>query len=157
MALPPLQLQSSGWPQMLRKGGSLFFGAEEDMQQTLESIDKKYPAKEHVMLFSAAANVIELAGTEMLTKESEHRRKMGGGLDLVDVQPELRDMLAIGDQLHEPGEENMFKTKSDSTSTTYRRLDPDISQDGMARIFHEGKNELPSVEARIEQARTGEA
>jgi SulP family sulfate permease len=140
-----------GCPQleMVRMEGSIFFGAVEHVQQSLKAIDEADPNKKHVMVFSRAVNFIDLAGAEMLAKEAERRRKMGGGLYLVGMQPGFHDMLAAGGHVAEVGEQNMFRTKSEAISTIYPRLDPEICRTCQARIFRECHESLPNGEPRI--------
>ncbi len=128
---------------MLRVEGSVFFGAVEHVQQQLRNVDEADPAKKHVMLFSRAINFIDLAGAEMLSKEAVRRRKLGGGLVLVGVQPGFYGMLDRGGQAEAVGRENIFDHKGDAVRAIYPRLDNAICRACAVRIFRECNVALP--------------
>ncbi len=133
---------------MLRVEGSIFFGAVEHVQQQLRQVDETDPGKKQVMLFARAINFIDLAGAEMLAKEAERRRKIGGGLYLVGVQPGFIGMLSHGGHAEAVGRENIFDHKGEAIHAVYRRLDSDICRNCSVRIFHECQSTLPSGEPR---------
>lgn len=128
---------------MLRAEGSVFFGAVEHVQQQLRNVDEADPRKKHLMLFSRAVNFIDLAGAEMLSKEAVRRRKLGGGLYLVGVQPSFYGMLNRGGQAEEVGRENIFDHKGEAIQAVYPRLDNAVCLTCTARIFHECQVALP--------------
>ena len=128
---------------MLRVDGSVFFGAVEHVQQQLRNVDEADPQKKHLMLFSRAINFIDLAGAEMLSKEAVRRRRLGGGLYLVGVQPNFCGMLNRGGQVEEVGRENIFDHKGEAIQTIYPRLDSAICRTCTARIFRECHAALP--------------
>jgi SulP family sulfate permease len=133
---------------MLRVEGSIYFGAVEHVEQQLRRIDELDPAKKHVMLFARAINFIDLAGAEMLAKEAERRRRLGGGLYIVGAQPRFRDMLAHGGHAARIGYENIFDNKGEAIAAVYRRLDSAICRVCTVRIFHECTTTLPNGEPR---------
>lgn len=133
---------------MLRMEGSIFFGAVEHIQQQLRSVDEINPQKKHVMIFSRAVNFVDLAGAEMLAKEAARRRKIGGGLCVVGVQPGFSMMLERGGQIDIIGRENFCQHKGDALSEVYKRFDPEICRTCSARIFQECQTTLPNGEPR---------
>ena len=133
---------------MLRMEGSIFFGAVEHVQQQLRSVDEINPQKKHLMLFSRAVNFVDLAGAEMLAKEAERRRKIGGGLYPVGVQPGFCEMLKRGGQIDAIGPENNFKHKGEALRAVYPRFDVEICRTCSARIFQECQTTLPNGEPR---------
>ena len=132
-------------PQMtlLRVEGSIFFGAVEHVQQHFRNVDESDPQKKHLLLTSRAIGFIDLAGAELLAKEATRRRKLGGGLYLVGVQPDLCEMLRRSGQVDTVGEEQIFRHKGDAIQAIYPRLDNDICRTCTARIFHECHVALP--------------
>jgi SulP family sulfate permease len=128
---------------MLRLEGSVFFGAVEHVQQQLRNVDEADPIKKHVMLFSRAINFIDLAGAEMLSKEAVRRRRLGGGLYLVGVQPSFYGMLNRGRHAEEVGRENIFDHKGDAIQSIYPQFDSEICRTCTARIFLECHVALP--------------
>lgn len=135
---------------MLRMEGSIFFGAVEHVQQQMRAVDEMNPQKKHLMLFSRAVNFVDLAGAEMLAKEAVRRRRLGGGLYLVGVQPGFCEMMKRGGQIDAIGSENNFKHKGEALRTVYTRLDVEICRHCKARIFHECQTTLPNGEPRNE-------
>jgi SulP family sulfate permease len=133
---------------MLRVEGSVFFGAVEYVQQHFRNLDEADPGKKHLLLFSRAMGFIDLAGADMLAKEASRRRKLGGGLYMVGVQPDLCEMLRRGGQAEVIGEEQIFRHKGDAIRTIYSRLDSSVCRDCKARIFHECHTRLPDGTAR---------
>lgn len=135
---------------MLRMEGSIFFGAVEHVQQQMRAVDEINPQKKHLMLFSRAVNFVDLAGADMLAKEAERRRKLGGGLYLVGVQPGFCEMMKRGGHIDAIGPENNFKHKGDALRAVYPRFDVEICRDCGARIFQECQTTLPNGEPRNE-------
>ncbi|MFP5410030.1 MAG: SulP family inorganic anion transporter [Gammaproteobacteria bacterium] len=132
-------------PQMaiLRVEGSIFFGAVEHVQRHLRNVDESDPQKKHLLVSSRAIGFVDLAGAELLAKEATRRRKLGGGLYLVGVQPDLCEMLKRSGQVDHVGEDQIFRHKGDAIAAIYPRLDPDICRTCSARIFRECHVALP--------------
>jgi SulP family sulfate permease len=132
-------------PQMaiLRVEGSIFFGAVEHIQQNFRNVDETDPQKKHLLLTSRAIGFIDLAGAELLAKEATRRRKLGGGLYLVGVQPDLCEMLRRSGQVDTVGEEQIFRHKGDALRAIYPRLDNETCRRCTFRIFQECQDALP--------------
>jgi len=128
---------------MLRVEGSIFFGAVEHVQQHFRNVDEADPQKKHLLLTSRAIGFIDLAGAELLAKEATRRRKLGGGLYLVGVQPDLCEMLRRSGQVDTVGEEQIFRHKGDAIQAIYPRLDNEICRSCTARVFRECHVALP--------------
>ncbi len=128
---------------MLRIEGSIFFGAVEYVQQHFRNVDEADPQKKHLILTSRAIGFIDLAGAELLAKEAARRRKIGGSLYLVGVQPDLCDMLQRSGQVETVGEEQIFRHKGDALRAIYPRLDNEICRNCTARLYHECRTALP--------------
>ncbi len=128
---------------MIRIEGSIFFGAVEYVQQHFRNIDETDPQKKHLLLTSRAIGFIDLAGAELLAKEATRRRKLGGGLYLVGVQPDLCTMLRRSGQVDTIGEEQIFRHKGDAIQAIYPRLDNEVCRTCTTRVFHECHVALP--------------
>ena len=141
----PADIDAPRCPQMamLRVEGSIFFGAVEYVQQNFRNVDEADPQKKHLLLTSRAIGFIDLAGAELLAKEAARRRKLGGGLYLVGVQPDLCKMLRRSGQVDTVGEEQIFRHKGDALQAIYPRLDNEICRTCTARIFRECHIALP--------------
>jgi SulP family sulfate permease len=79
----------------------------------------------------------------MLAKEASRRRRLGGGLYLVGVQPDLCEMLRRSGQVDTIGEDQIFRHKGDALQAIYPRLDNEICRTCTARVFHECRVALP--------------
>ncbi|MFN3716164.1 MAG: SulP family inorganic anion transporter [Thiobacillus sp.] len=146
----PAQNDDARCPQLaiLRVEGSIFFGAVEYVQQHFRNIDEAEPGRKHLLITSRAMGFIDLAGADMLAKEATRRRKLGGGLYLVGVQPDLCEMLRRGGQADVIGEEQIFRHKGDAIHSIYSRLDSAVCRSCQARIFHECHAALPDGSPR---------
>jgi SulP family sulfate permease len=141
----PRSDDAPGCPQltMLRVEGSIFFGAVEHVQKHFRNVDESDPDKKHLLLTARAIGIIDLSGAEMLAKEATRRRRLGGGLYLVGVQPDLCEMLRRSGQVETVGEDQIFRHKGDAIQAIYPRLDSEICRTCTARVFRECHVALP--------------
>ncbi len=135
---------------MIRINGSIFFGAVDHIQQSLNEIDARDPNHKHVLLVASGVNFIDIAGAEMLTQEARRREKMGGGLYFYRVKDTVCGTLRKGPYIADIGPENIFPPKARPIEAIYPRLDTDICRTCKARIFAECQTTLPSGEGRLE-------
>lgn len=133
---------------LLRVEGSIFFGAVEHVQQAFRNVDEADPQKKHLLVSARAIGFIDLAGAELLAKEAQRRRRLGGGLYLVGVQPDLCDMLKRSGQVEAVGEQQIFRHKGEALHDIYTRLDGNICRHCTARVFHECHVALPDGSPR---------
>ncbi len=128
---------------ILRVEGSIFFGAVEHVQQHFRNVDETDPGKKHLLLAARAIGFIDLSGAELLAKEAIRRRKMGGGLYIVGVQPGLCEMMKRSGQVDTVGEDHIFSHKGDAIKAIYARMDNEICRTCTARVFRECHVALP--------------
>jgi SulP family sulfate permease len=133
---------------MLRIEGSIFFGAVDHVQQAFVAVDEHVPSQKHLLLFSKGINTIDLAGAEMLAREAQRRRKLGGGLYLCGVRDATCGMLKKGGYQADIGESHVFVHKPDAVAGIYARLDSELCRTCNARIFWECQERLPNGKAR---------
>ncbi len=122
---------------LVRIDGSLFFGAVDHVQNTLQSYSATYPDKRHVLIIAGAINFIDVAGAEMLVQEAERRRRLGGGLYFAKAKGDTRRTLERGGYLQRFGEENVFRSKTEAIKSIFERLDRARCEQCTARIFRE--------------------
>ena len=148
--LVPVDTDAPACPQMaiLRVEGSIFFGAVEHVQQHFRNVDESDPGKKHLMLAARAIGFIDLAGADMFAKEAIRRRKMGGGLYIVGVQPDLCEMMKRSGQVDTVGEDHIFRHKGEALKSIYAGLDSEICRNCTARVFHECHHTLPNGQPR---------
>jgi SulP family sulfate permease len=133
---------------MLRLHGSIFFGAVNHVQQTLQQIDEFNPQQKSVLLAAGGMNFVDVAGAEMLVQEAKRRSKMGGGLYFYRMQPGVHALLEKGHYLDAIGKDAIFPPKSRPIDTIYPKLDSDICRTCTARIFKQCNVALPNGEIR---------
>ena len=133
---------------MIRLQGSIFFGAVNHVQQTLQRIDEINPRQKHVLIASSGMNFVDVAGAEMLVQEAKRRQKMKGGLYFYRMQNGVRDLLVKGHYMDAIKEANIFPSKSRPIRTIYPKLDPEICRTCTARIFPQCNIALPNGEPR---------
>ena len=131
---------------MLRVNGSLFFGAVDHVQRSLEQIDEFDPGQKHLLIMASGINFVDLGGAEMLAREARRRRSMGGGLYFYRMKDAVRESLARSGHLDDIGEANLFPVKSRPVAEIYRRLDSEICRTCRVRIFRDCHIALPNGE-----------
>ncbi|HEY0719953.1 MAG TPA: SulP family inorganic anion transporter [Gammaproteobacteria bacterium] len=127
-------------PQMkiMRIDGSLFFGAVNHVEESMQHVDAQNPGQKHLMVVAQGINFVDIAGAEMLAKEAIRRHKIGGGLYFYDVKDPVCTMFKKGGYIDAIGDENVFSSKSTALSTIVtQRLDPEICRTCTKRIFKE--------------------
>lgn len=128
---------------IVRIDGSLFFGAVDHVQNTLQAFSETYPEQKHLLIIASGINFIDVAGAEMLVHEAHRRRQLGGGLYIARMKREPRHVFAQGRYLQQFGEENIFASKADAIATIFSRLDRERCERCTARIFTECR-QVPS-------------
>lgn len=123
--------------------GSIFFGAVEHVQQHFRNVDEADPNKKHLLIAARAIGFIDLSGAELFAKEAIRRRRMGGGLYIVGVQPDLCEMMKRSGQVDTVGEDHIFSHKGDAIQAIYARMDNEICRTCTARVFRECHPALP--------------
>ncbi len=131
---------------MIRINGSLFFGAVEHVQRSLERIDETSRHQKHVLIVASGINFVDVAAAEMLANEARRLRRMGGGLYFYRLKDEARQLLVRGGYFDEIREENVFPVKSRPVGQIYSKLDPEVCRTCRARIFRECWVALPNGE-----------
>ena len=139
---------------MVRVNGSLFFGAVDHVQGSLQEVDAHNPRQKHLLIVASGVNFIDMAGAEMLTQEARRRRALGGGLYFYRIKDAVRALLARGGYLKDIGPDNIFPTGTRAIAAIYPRLDASVCRDCKVRIFAECQSRLPNGEARADLARS---
>jgi SulP family sulfate permease len=134
---------------MLRINGSIFFGAVDHVQKSLQQIDEINPLQKSVLIISRGIGFVDVAGAEMLAQEARRRRKMGGGLYFYRCKDEIYKFLRKSDKLDDIGAGGFFPTMSNWIKPIYSTLDPEICRTCKARIFSECHDKLPNGESRV--------
>ncbi len=133
---------------ILRVRGGLYFGAVEHVRGQLQAVDEWDPRRRWVMLLMQGVDFVDHAGVHLLQHEARRRRALGGGLMLVTVQPDVRQMLERSGYVAEEGAERIVFSKGTALRMLYPLLDSAICRDCTARIFEECQQALPNGEPR---------
>jgi sulfate permease, SulP family len=128
---------------MLRLRGSIYFGAVEHVREGLHAVDESAPQRKWVMLFAQGVNFVDLAGAQMLAEEARRRRAIGGGLFIVNAQPDVQRMLQRSEGIASIGVERLVAHKGDALRSAYALLDSAVCGRCTARVFEECQYQLP--------------
>jgi sulfate permease, SulP family len=123
---------------IVRLNGSIFFGAVNHLQESMEQIDldtTSATSAKHVLLVASGINFIDLAGAQWLTQEARRRRDACAALYLFDLKDEPRQMLQRSGALREIGAANIFKPGDEVMATLFQRLNPSTCQTCQWRVF----------------------
>jgi SulP family sulfate permease len=144
---------------IVRKDGSLFFGAVPSFLETLRGYEQTDPDLKHVAIVMTGVNFIDIAGAEAIIQMAKRFQDRGGGLYLVAPKARVLELLEKGGYLDEIGRANVFASKTMAVRTIYRRFDYDICRACGGDVFVEctrlGKQE--PLDDEIEAAVPGMA
>ena len=132
---------------MLRVNGSIFFGAVEHVEDAFHRVDRENPQQKHLLIAASGINIVDISGAEMLAREAQRRRKMGGGLYFYFMKDAVHDVLHEGRYLKDIGEENIFP-RADAIGAIYPRLDPGYAGDARRGSFRNATSRCPNGEPR---------
>lgn len=127
---------------IIRIDGSLFFGSSNYIERTLRDIDEDNPEQKHVLIIGSGINFIDVAGAELLIREAQRRRELGGDLYLCAVKEGVCNILKKGGYIDQFGRENIFDSKAEAIQQIYAKLDMERCQQCSLRIFTECATEL---------------
>jgi sulfate permease, SulP family len=120
----PAESASSGVPglKIFRLNGSIYFGAVNHVEQSLQAIDERDPENRHLLLVANGINFIDLAGANMLAQEARRRRALGGGLYIFNMKEEALHTLRATGKLDVIGEANIFRLGDDVVGMLESRI-----------------------------------
>lgn len=122
---------------ILRLDDSLYFGSVAHVGELFRRYREHYPQQKHLLLLTKGIAQVDLAGAELLVKEAQERRKMGGDLYMYRLRDSATKVFNRGGYNEEIGESNIFDSKIDAISTIFEKLDPAICATCESRIFLE--------------------
>jgi SulP family sulfate permease len=137
---------------MLRVNGSIFFGAVEHVEDAFHRVDRDNPAQKHLLVVASGINGVDISGAEMLAREAERRRKLGGALYFYFMKDAVFEVLQRGRYLKDIGHENVLTPQDDAIATIYPRLDSEVCRTCQARIFAQCHVALPNGEPRVDHS-----
>jgi SulP family sulfate permease len=120
---------------IIRMDGSLFFGAVDHVQTTLNAVSDE--GCRHIVLVGSAVNFVDVAGAELLAQQARRLQRLGGGLYLCSFKDPALETVRRGGYMEVIGEDNLYSTPEDAIHDIFQRLDPEICRHCHARIFTE--------------------
>jgi len=120
---------------IVRINGSIFFGAVNHLQESMQAIDAQNPAHVHVLLVASGINFVDLGGAQWLAQEAQRRRALGGGLYIVHMKEEPLAMLRKSGAFDVIGAENFFTLGDDLMPAIKARLRPQTCAQCSVRVF----------------------
>jgi len=123
---------------IVRIDGSLFFGAVNHVEETLQSYDQRNPEQTRLLVVGSGINFVDLAGAEMIVKEARRRRGMGGGLYLCKVKDAVCRIFKRGEYIDVIDDRHVFASKAEAIhDLVIKSLDPERCRRCDKRIFSE--------------------
>ena len=122
---------------LLRMEGSVWFGAEAHVADTLQALrDAPQPAR-HLLVMAKSMNFIDAAGAALWERERVQRRKMRGDLYFHRPRPEVMHLWQASGYVDRLGAENLFADKRSAIAAIVPRLDGRICAVCPHRVFEE--------------------
>lgn len=117
--------------QVLRLDGSLFFGAVDHVQLTLHQ--QTAEGYQHIVLVGQGVNFIDFAGAELLAREADRLRALGGELYFCSFKPSALTLLRQGRYCQTLTEANCFASVEEALESLMQRYESSPSRRREAR------------------------
>ena len=117
--------------------GSIFFGNVNRVEETFDLFRSTRPEQKHLAIVVQAIRFVDLQGAEAFAHEAEARRKMGGGLYIVNAQTHLWDAFEDLGCIDEIDENHFFLGRTAAIHAIYQKLDKSECVRCRNRIFLE--------------------
>lgn len=130
-------LQECPQAKILRIEGSIYFGAVNHVEEYFDTLRKEAPGQKHLLLMSKSINTIDMAGADLIGRETIRRNADGGAVYLYSPRKPVVAMLERGGYMKGIGTDHVFRSKDDAFSGVFARLDRSICATCRARIFTE--------------------
>ncbi|MCB0842772.1 MAG: SulP family inorganic anion transporter [Bacteroidetes bacterium] len=122
---------------MIRIDGSLFFGAVDHVSSYLNELADDNPDINRLLIIASGINFLDLAGAELLVKESKRWNERGGGLYICGMKKTGRELMHKGGFWDEIGRDHFFWTKPEAIKYIYSKLSHSICESCTSKIFLE--------------------
>ena len=122
---------------ILRLDDSLYFGSVAHVGELLRRYREHYPEQKHLFLLTKGIAQVDVAGAELIIKETRERRDIGGDLYMYQLRDTASKVFDRGGYRDEVGEANIFNSKEDAILGIFDRLDKNICATCERRIFVE--------------------
>ncbi len=140
----------------VRIDGSLFFGAVNHVETTLQRYADRDPGQKNLVLLAHGVNFVDLTGAEYLSNEVNKRSLRGGDVFFYAPKPGVIDFLRRSGYAGELDDVHVEYSKTQLVQTVFQRLDRDICRRCDKRIFRECQSipqELADQKGAIDSVR----
>jgi len=122
---------------ILRLDESLYFGSIAYVGDLLRLYREKYPEQKHLLLLTKGINQVDMSGAELLLKEANERRKMGGELYMYRLKDSAMRVLNRGKYMEALDCGTIFDSKETAIQEIFKKLDHRICRNCDKRVFRE--------------------
>ena len=98
---------------------------------------EKYPEQKHLLLLTKGINQVDMSGAELLVKEANERRKMGGELYMYRLKDTAMRVLNRGKYMETLDCGRIFDSKETAIQEICKKLDHRICRSCDKRVFRE--------------------
>jgi SulP family sulfate permease len=130
-------LQECPQAKILRIEGSIYFGAVNHVEEYFDMLRKRAPGQKHLLLMSKSINFVDMAGADLIGRETKRRNADGGAVYLYSPRKPVEAMLHRGGHMRDIGSDHIFRSKDEAFAGVFARLDRSICAQCRARIFIE--------------------
>lgn len=120
---------------ILRIDGSIFFGAVDHIQKTLQEFIDQNSNTTVILLNCSGINFIDLAGAEMLCQESKHLKQQGVMLRLCSLKNTVKDELFTNGYQHRFETDSFYLTVDDALTALIPQLQHNQCAQCTKRVF----------------------
>lgn len=141
-AVRPFVVLAPGAPEcpqlkLLRMEGSVWFGAEAHVADTLRALRQAPSPQPHLLVMTKSMNFVDPAGAAMWQRELVERRSAGGDLYFHRPRPKVLAIWQRGGFVEQLGTDHLFNDKRSAIAAIVPRLDGSVCAGCRARVFEE--------------------
>jgi SulP family sulfate permease len=122
---------------IVRIDGSLYFGAINNVRETLMKLLRENPGQKHLLIVASGINLVDMTGAELLLEIVRELKGKGGNLYLYNIKEGVCDHFKFYEYLLEIGAENIYESKAEAIAGIFPALDKSICRHCRIRIFKE--------------------
>lgn len=112
---------------VIRIDGTLFFGSVGYVEDVLRQMRREAPDRRQLLIVGDAIRFMDLAGMEMLIRESKQYRKMGGHFFMLGIQARVCSLFKQSGYIHLIGRDHIFSKKEEAiVSIVAHHVDHDV-------------------------------
>lgn len=121
---------------IIRIDMSIYFGSLNHIQNRLQHIVDNENIH-HILIVGTGVNFIDLSGAEMLANEGKRLKSMGGGLYFAELNSNVYEFISKNYLVAKIGNSHFFDKKKAAIAGIYKKLDREICQNCVTRVFNE--------------------